>query len=174
MSLVRFEAGRWTKPYALSHDGWKIPGCPVNGPALAAAGLVVAAAWFSMLGEQPAVQVATSHDGGATFSNPVRIDQGDPLGRVDVVLLPRGEALVVWLETSSPSAQERRTEIRARRAHPDGELDAPFTVAPSNAERSSGFPQVARRRDSLYFAWTGPGAPPRVRMARLDLPRSWR
>ena len=34
ISVVRFESGRWTEPHPLHSDGWKIAGCPVNGPAM--------------------------------------------------------------------------------------------------------------------------------------------
>jgi hypothetical protein len=169
ISLMRREASGWTKPYALAADGWKIAGCPVNGPALDAMDERVAAAWFTMRGDEPVVQVAFSTDEGATFSEPSRIDEGQPLGRVDIVLLPAGEALVVWMETTSAG----EASILARRVGTGG-MDASFLVAESSAERSSGFPRVARMRETLYFAWTDTGEPPQVRMAELDLPRSWR
>lgn len=37
MSVVRFAGGRWTEPRTVARDGWQINGCPVNGPAIAAA-----------------------------------------------------------------------------------------------------------------------------------------
>ena len=174
ISLVRREGARWTEPYPLEQDGWRIEGCPVNGPALDAVGLDVAAAWFTMAGGTEAVQVSLSGDGGATFSKSVRVDDGKPLGRVDVAMLPGGDAVVVWLESTS----SRAAEIRARRVRRDGQPSASFVVAPTSEKRSSGFPHVVRAGDALYFAWTDEGDPPdrpsQVRLAALDLPRSWR
>ena len=38
MRVAQFRNGRWEKPQVLHADGWKIAGCPVNGPQLAASG----------------------------------------------------------------------------------------------------------------------------------------
>ena len=104
----------------------------------------------------------------------MRVDDGKPLGRVDVAMLPGGDAVVVWLESTS----SRAAEIRARRVRRDGQPGASFVVAPTSEKRSSGFPHVVRAGDALYFAWTDEGDPPdrpsQVRLAALDLPRSWR
>ncbi len=169
ISLVRFADGVWSEPYPLSQDGWEIAGCPVNGPALAASGARVAAAWFTMAGEQAAVHVALSPDEGMTFPMRARVDDGDPIGRVDVILLPRGGALVLWLE----SAENGEALIRARRIQGDGTLDPSFAVSATSAERASGFPRMERLDSTVYFAWTEAGEPPRVRMATLDLPARW-
>jgi len=167
--LVRREASGWTKPYVLARDGWQIPGCPVNGPSLDSNGNRVVAAWFSMQNDQAVVRVAFSQDGGATFSDPRRIDEGQALGRVDVVLLPSGEAVVVWMETTKTG----EASILARRVGESG-TEASFQVAASSANRSSGFPRVARMRDALYFAWTDAGETSQVRLAVLEIPSAWR
>ena len=169
IALVRRDAHGWTKPYALANDGWKIPGCPVNGPALDAIEDDVVAAWFTMQGEKSVVRVAFSSDGGATFSAPQRIDQGQAVGRVDVVLLPARDALVTWMETTN-SGEASILARRVGRNH----LDVPFHVAATSAKRASGFPRVARLHDTLYFAWTDAVEPPQVRLAKLELPASWR
>lgn len=86
VSLVRFSDGRWSEPVPLSHDNWEINGCPVNGPAIAAAGRRVTAAWFTSPEGKSRVKVAFSSDSGATFGTPIVVDDGRPVGRVDVVL----------------------------------------------------------------------------------------
>lgn len=177
--LLRYEDGAWSQPYPLSNDGWKIPGCPVNGPALASDGQRVVAAWFTLGSDQQAsVRVAFSEDAGRTFSTPVRVDDGEPLGRTDVVLLPGGDALVAWLESPADSV----ASIRVRRVHPDGQPNESLVVTATSAERASGSPRLARVGDTLYFAWTQIASPggeatdevSRVRMSRMRLPRSWR
>ena len=166
ISLVRFENGSWSEPYPLAADGWRIAGCPVNGPALAAEGERVAAAWFTMASGHPVVRVALSHDAGRTFPVQVRVDDGDPLGRADIVLLPGGGALALWVEAAADGAGA----IRARRIRADGGVDASFRVADTRAERASGFPHLERVGKRIYFAWTQPGEPSQVRMAEMDLP----
>jgi hypothetical protein len=168
--LVRREGDRWTDPYPLARDGWRIPGCPVNGPALAARDDLVAAAWFTMAGDTAKVQVALSSDAGVTFSHPVRVDDGRTLGRVDIALLPNGDALAIWLETTDAG----ETEIRARHVSRDLRSDPSFAIAPTSAKRASGFPHIAVAGDVLYVAWTENTTPSRVHFASLEVPPAWR
>ena len=160
MSVVRFAGGRWTAPRAVAQDGWEINGCPVNGPAIAASGVSVAVAWFTAAGGVPRVKVAFSPDSGATFSPPIVVDGGRPLGRVDVVALGDGSVLVAWLEQTDAGAA-----LRLRRVGAEGATGAAVTVADSSAARSSGFPRMARSGDEVTLAWRDAADPPRVRTA---------
>ena len=144
-------SGRWSEPRAVHSDGWQIDGCPVNGPSVAAHGKQVAVAWFTMAGGSPHVRVAFSTDAGAAFGPPVDADDGDAIGRADVLVLEDGAAVVCWLERTKDGA-----EVRARRVRPDGARGPSVTVAASGASRSSGFPQMAPHGGRLVFAWTSP------------------
>lgn len=165
--LSRLVDGRWTDGRPVHRDGWHIAACPVNGPAVAAGEASTAVAWFTGADGSPRVQVAFSRDDGATFGTPVRVDDGAPGGRVDVVALDDGSAVVSWLERVG----EEGAEVRARRVWPDGTRSAHSTVARSEAARASGFPQMARTaRGDLLFAWTDSrGETPRVRVATSRL-----
>ncbi|MEA2491288.1 MAG: hypothetical protein QOH21_3080 [Acidobacteriota bacterium] len=99
IGVVRRTGAKWTAPALVHRDGWKIKGCPVNGPQLDARGNGVAVAWFTAAAS-PRVNVAFSRDAGATFGTPVRIDSGNPAGRVDVLMLANGSALVTWIESA--------------------------------------------------------------------------
>lgn len=160
MSVVRLVDGRWSEPRPLARDGWEINGCPVNGPAIAAAGRQVAAAWFTAANEKPRVSVAFSGDSGAAFGPAISVDDGRPLGRVDVVLVAEGTALVSWLEQTTKGA-----ELRVRRVSPDGTRGATLTVADSSAARSSGFPRMAASGREVVVAWRDAAEPPKVRTA---------
>ena len=164
ISLLRLERGRWTEPYRLHRDGWKISGCPVNGPALDAFVDRVVAVWYTGAGDSARVLGAFSEDGGATFDEPARVDEGSPLGRVDVTLLEDGSALVSWIE-----AKGKEARIRARRVGGDGSLGPAQTITRTSAARASGFPRMARSRDRVVFAWTEAGKPSRVRTAVAGL-----
>ncbi|HEV2862557.1 MAG TPA: sialidase family protein [Pyrinomonadaceae bacterium] len=155
--------GRWSEPRAVHADGWRLDGCPVNGPSVAARGRHAAVAWFTMADGSPRVRVAFSKDAGATFGPPVGADDGDPLGRADVLVLEDGSAVVCWLERTKDGA-----EVRARRLRPDGTRGPSLTVAAPGASRSSGFPQMAPDRGRLLFAWTSPQG---VMTAEADVPR---
>jgi hypothetical protein len=150
ISVVRLKGDKWSAPRPVFQDGWELNGCPVNGPAVAAAGRRVVVAWFTGADKTSRVKVAFSNDAGETFGQPIAVDDGNPAGRVDVLLLNDGGAMVCWLEKSPDGGA-----VRVRRVKPDGQLDEAITVTPSGTARSNGFPQMARAGDALVFAWTG-------------------
>jgi hypothetical protein len=162
VSIVRLRDGRWSQPSSVFQDNWQINGCPVNGPAVAAAGRRVAVAWFTGAGNKPRVKLTFSNDAGTSFGEPIVVDDGNPAGRVDTLLLDDGSALVCWLEKMPEGGA-----VRVRRIRPDGKRDEAVTVAPSGAARSNGFPQMVRVGAELVFAWTGG----RVFTATLALPK---
>lgn len=145
MSIVRLINGQWTAPKAIHNDNWKIAGCPVNGPRVDSRGNNIAAAWFSAASDTAHVNVIFSNDGGATFGNSIRIDEGGAIGRVDIVILDGSSAMVSWMEGNM---------IKAAKVHSDGTLEPSIIVAASSETRSSGFPQMTRSGNQLIFAWT--------------------
>ncbi len=145
MSIVRFVNGQWTAPKSIHDDHWKIAGCPVNGPRIDAQGNSLAIAWFSSTEGEAQVKVVFSGDGGATFSESVRVDEGNAIGRVDIVMLDDANAMVSWMEGSA---------IKAAKFHSNGTKENSIIIAPSSDSRSSGFPQMTRSKDRLIFAWT--------------------
>jgi hypothetical protein len=160
IALARLESEGW-KPGGLVHaDGWKISACPVNGPALAVLENRMACAWFTAPRQEATVNVAFSADGGRSFGDPVRVDTGKPVGRVDVVQLDDGTAVVSWLEQG---------EVRLRWMAPTGPRSDPVVAAVSDDSRAGGVPRLARLGEELFLAWTQPGEPSRVRTARLPV-----
>jgi hypothetical protein len=164
ISVVRRTGAGWSKPVRVHADNWKIPGCPVNGPALAAAGRHVAVAWFTAAPPNPRVQVAFSEDGGATFGPALLVDGDKPFGRVDLALDANGDALVSWLAAGGEGA-----DLRLRRAGTKGRLGPPLTLATTSAARSSGFPRLVRTGGRLLLAWVDDGEPSRLRAAALPV-----
>ncbi|MEO8379280.1 MAG: exo-alpha-sialidase [Acidobacteriota bacterium] len=149
IAYVRRSGNGWSAPRTLHADDWKIVGCPVNGPQIDAIGNRAALAWFTAAGDQRRASVALSRDGGMTFGAPIKIDDGNPAGRVDVVLLNAETALVTWLEQTTTGA-----EIRARRVTFDGKAGPSQKIADSAAERTAGFARVARTGNDVFFTWT--------------------
>lgn len=163
---VRYDGQAWGAPTRVADDGWHIAGCPVNGPALKAEGERVALAWFTAAADDPRVQVAFSTDGGRTFGPGTRVDVGHPAGRVDLVVLPGGDAVVAWLEGTGP---DHEAGLYARRLTPDGRPSEAVLVQPSAVSRAAGYPRMARAGDDLFFAWTETGETRRVRVALAAL-----
>jgi hypothetical protein len=162
ISIVRLVDGKWSEPRAVHADGWQLDGCPVNGPAVAAEGRRVAVAWYTLAGGAPHVRLAFSDDAGKTFQAPVEVGDGDPVGRVGVIMLEDRSALVCWIEKTKGGA-----EVRARRVRPGARPEPSVTVAPSGEARSSGFPRMARSGRKITFAWTSPTG---VKTAEMDAP----
>lgn len=158
ISIVSGGPQGWSRPRPLHVDGWSLRGCPVNGPALAADGTRVAAAWFTGAHDTVAVNVAFSSDAGSTFGPPIRVDDGATLGRVGVVQLPGGTAVVSWMRPEADGL----ASVCVREIAPSGERGPPLVVDVSRADRASGFPRLARAGDRLVIAWTQAGDTSRV------------
>ena len=170
ISVARLVQGRWQSGGFVHADGWRIEGCPVNGPALASAGDLVALAWFTAANDVGRVSLAFSRDGGASFGAPIQIDDGRPLGRVDVEMLPDGSAVVLWLERRDGGGA-----VQARRVGPDGrrgpatELAAfPRSSSTTSEKRRSG-EEAARQARAV--TQRGDAPPPTVGVLRPDLGR---
>jgi len=156
----RYENNTWTKPRNVSSDEWEIPGCPVNGPAIATNSKYLAIAWFTGAKGIPKVKVIFSEDGGDSFSNPVQVDLGNPLGRVDIAIIDNF-AIVTWMEE-----KENIASIYARRITKDGLLDKPVLVYETDNSRASGFPRMISDGRELVFAWTQPGEHSKIMTAK--------
>jgi len=149
ISIVRWEDGQWTQPQIVMEDNWLIPGCPVNGPEIEAFGSNLAMAWFTAVNDNPKVQIVFSEDSGKTFGLPYRIDHGNAIGRVDVVMINENSAAVLWMEPQGVD-----TVIQLVKVNINGKINDPITVSKTRSERSSGFPQMEVVEDKVYIAWT--------------------
>ncbi|HEY3287857.1 MAG TPA: sialidase family protein [Gemmatimonadaceae bacterium] len=166
IAVVRLAQGRWHAPAIVHTDGWVTKACPVNGPALAARANDVALAWFTNARDTAKVQVAFSSDAGATWSAPFRVDDGAPLGRVDVEWLADSSAFVTWMEHTGKGA----AEIRARRLWRDGRASAALVVHRGSDARQAGFPRLATLDGrKVFVTWRDIAAPARLRLARIEL-----
>lgn len=164
IGIVRFQNGRWIEPEIIYNDNWKIEGCPVNGPAVDAHGERVAVAWYTGANDISRVNAAFSNDGGASFGQPLQVDDGNPMGRVDVIMLSDSSALVCWLEQNGEVG-----EIRARRISSAGARGSSMTIAETSPQRASGFPRMARNDEEIIFTWTDAGDPSQVRTAAAKI-----
>ena len=149
ISIVRFVNGNWTAPKNVYQDHWEIPGCPVNGPAIDSFNDAVALAWFTAENDNPRIQVSFSENQGETFGLQYRVDNGNAIGRVDVVMIDQNNAVVSWMEPDGID-----TLIQILKVSSNGEKNIPITITKTRSERSSGFPQLELVGDRLYVAWT--------------------
>jgi hypothetical protein len=148
IAVSRLVNGAWT-PSALVHDdGWTINACPVNGPAIAARGHDVAVAWFTAKNDEGHAFAAFSHDDGATFGAPIRLDEASSLGRVSIAMADE-DAVATWIEFANGHG-----EVKLRRVDASGARGPAQTVAGFTRDEASGIPRVVRAGSDLVFAWT--------------------
>ena len=84
-----------------------------------------------------------------SFGFPIRIDHGNAIGRVDVVMIDAENAVISWMEPNGVD-----TLIQIVKVSSKGVKSLPITIAKTRSERSSGFPQMELLGDKLYVAWT--------------------
>jgi hypothetical protein len=161
--VTRLLAGRWTMPVPVHRDNFKIEGCPVNGPSVAARGRDVVVAWFTAPKDVNRSYLAFSHDGGKTFGAPIRADDVESLGRVVVALKKDGSAIVGWVESAGQTPQ-----FSIRHVQTNGTRSAAVVVANQSGTR---YPRMALVGNEVVLAWTeSEQESSRVKTARAALP----
>lgn len=151
IAVVRRNAGKWSAPVSVHADGWKIAGCPVNGPAIAANGNDAVVGWYSEAGETPALRLARTTDAGASFAAPVTVESGKQvLGRVDVAMDTK-QAWVTWLR----EANGVQTLMLARYT-PDlsRELQRMEIATLAGRGHATGSPKLAVDSTAAWLVWT--------------------
>lgn len=151
IAAVRYDGKAWGKPVPVHADGWKMEGCPVNGPAVAARGAAALVAWYTEAGGEPSVRVARSEDAGDSFGAPLTLDHGSAVeGRVAVALDDR-QAWILWIREDASGQSlwlSRRTPDLAR------EYQRLEVAKLQGRGRATGFPKIALRGGAAYVAWT--------------------
>jgi hypothetical protein len=167
ISVSTFRDGTWSEPASPGADHWEIPGCPVNGPQVAAHGDRVAMAWFSAPNDAPRVRLAISTDGGTHFQAPILMDDQDPVGRVDIDVAPDGTVTICWLAAGD---DEGSAKLVCERVAADGTRSERLELADTGRARNAGFPRLARTADGLLIAWVHltAGEPTRIRATVLS------
>ena len=69
---------------------------------------------------------------------------------------------MTWIERTGGDA----AAVRLRRVERSGRSAAPATIATSSAARASGFPRMVIAGSDAIFAWTVPGRPSEVKVAK--------
>lgn len=167
ISIVRQVDAGWSEPALVHDDAWKVPGCPVNGPVVAARGRTVAVAWYTYAQSIPRVKVAFSTNAGASFGPPIEIDaprdSSVPIGRVGLVLDEKDRAWVSWM-----TARREDGELLLRAAGADGVVSAVYVVSAMPSHRGTGFARTLLDGNRLLLAWADSRG---IKLVRADLRR---
>lgn len=147
--IARNINGIWEVPTPIHNDGWEINGCPVNGPKVAFNSNNLAVSWFTVSNERPTVNLSFSKSNGASFGNPIKINDNDAIGRVDVAFLNPQEVLVSYIE-----GDDVGTYLRIKKVSIDGKVSAPITISKIDGGRSTGVPQLEILNNEIFIVWT--------------------
>jgi hypothetical protein len=93
----------------------------------------------------------------------VTVDGDRSLGRVDVVMVAPGEAVVSWLDATLGQGS-----ITLRRVGADGRRGESMRAATSGLSRRAGFPRLGRLDGAVLLVWTEDTDPTRLRAIRLE------
>jgi len=150
--VSRFLNGEWSDPVPVHNDNWEIAACPVNGPSVVANNETVAVAWYTGANETAKVKIALSTDEGKSFGEAITIDNGNPLGRVDIEFLEDNTLLVSWMERNMEDRS--KADFMAKKLSLAGKTLKEFTLSEMASSRRSGFPQLSGYNGSIIAAWT--------------------
>ncbi|MET0815147.1 MAG: sialidase family protein [Pseudoxanthomonas sp.] len=148
---MRFDDGAWTLPRKVHDDRWKMPACPVNGPALSADGSRTWVGWYTAAGDMPKVRVAYSKNDGDDFSPPVELDSGPAVqGRVGVA----ADADSVWVSWAREDADGQSLWLARYDAGLANELQRIQVARLQGRGRATSFAQLVARNGVAYLVWT--------------------
>ena len=146
---IRNINGVWEEPNQLHNDGWIINGCPVNGPKVAVNSTNLAIAWFTVVNDNPIVNVSFSKTNGDSFGTPFKLNDLDAIGRVDVAFLNNEEVIVSYMEVDDIG-----TYLRIKKVSVNGEISKPITVSKIDGGRNTGVPQLEIINNEIFIVWT--------------------
>jgi hypothetical protein len=146
---IRNINGVWEEPNQLHNDGWIINGCPVNGPKVAVSSTNLAIAWFTVVNDNPLVNVSFSKTNGDSFGTPFKLNDHDAIGRVDVAFLNNEEVIVSYMEVD-----EIGTYLRIKKVSANGKISKPITISKIDGGRNTGVPQLEIINNEIFIVWT--------------------
>lgn len=161
VGIVTFEEGSVSEPRQVHEDGWIMPGCPVNGPALAARGDRFLTVWPTMA--KGAMEVRAALGRGKTFDAARTLAEGDAeLGRVDAVAHEVG-----WL-VSRVTTKGATPSVTLTSLADDGTPVEEQTIAAPAA----GYPRMADRGSVTLVVFTEPASGGQSHIAVFRVVRS--
>ena len=147
--ITRQINGAWEAPSPVHKDGWIINGCPVNGPKVAVNSNNLAVSWFTVSNENPIVNLSFSKSNGDSFGTPIKINDHDAIGRVDVAFLNEQEVIVSYME-----GDDVGTYLRIKKVSIDGKVSEPITISKIDGGRNTGVPQLEIFNSEIFIVWT--------------------
>ena len=132
-------------------DEWKMPACPVNGPAVAARDREVLVGWYTAPAGEPQLKLARSTDSGDHFAAPLELDRGQHVqGRMDAAL----DADAVWVLWLREDAQGQSLWLARFAPDLSRELQRHEVAKLQGRGRGTGFARLALVDGVAHVVWT--------------------
>ena len=147
--ITRYRNGIWEHPIPVYNDGWKINGCPVNGPKVVVNKTTTAVAWFTAADDNPKVNLSFSISDKDEFDLPIQLNDLDAIGRVDVAFINSKEVLVSYMEFD-----DNDTYLKVKKVSVEGEVSKAFIISKIDSGRDTGVPQLEVMDNIVYLVWT--------------------
>ena len=134
--------------YRVRVDDWEIDACPHQGPSLAisAAG-TYHAVWSTSGRIRQGLFYARSINGGASFSEPMRIGRPDRSPSRPYVLAVPGMLWIAWKEFDGEA-----TTVNVMASHDDGRTWSPPTIVAGTSEASD-HPLLVADQNRAFLSW---------------------
>jgi len=99
------DSGKTFKPAIVSHDGWELNACPIDGATMTIdAADRIHVIWFTQSGDLPRLYVASSTDHGMSFGKPGVFDSNQKLAKhAHAVAVSGDRILVAWDDANGTS-----------------------------------------------------------------------
>jgi hypothetical protein len=148
-TVTRSAMGEWATPRIVHPDGWRIEGCPVNGPALAVNGKRELIVWPTGASGTTTVHYVVREVDRLIARN--ALEPGSRLlGRLDAAAWGSG-FLASWIGT-----HESQSGLFVAEINSSGAQLAPVNVAPVSMTRLSGNPRIASGGARALIVWAEP------------------
>lgn len=136
------------KIHRVSNDDWKVNACPHQGPNLSISpGGTYHATWYTNGKTRQGLFYARSTDGGATFTDPIRIGEPSRNPSRAFVLAKGNETYLVWKEFDG-----EKTTVRLMQSADDGKTwSEPKTVVATGD--SSDHPLLVAYGRTVFLSW---------------------
>ena len=83
------------------------------------------------------------------YQAPLKINDHNAIGRVDVAFLNEEEIIVSYMEFDNVE-----TYLRIKKISINGEASRPITISKINGGRNTGVPQLEIINDDIFLVWT--------------------
>jgi len=148
-SIVSFENRlKPRKPDRLSHDNWKLDGCPHHGPSLSISDTnIYHAVWFNDAKKKHGIFYANSGNAGKYFSQPIEVGQyNNQASHADIISL-NNKVYIVWQEYNQTEFQ-----LYVMHSSNNGKSWSPAKQL-SSTLKTPDYPFVLLDKQDVYISW---------------------